>query len=530
MLPPRTKPRAASLTSRTADDAPGGLRLRAVRPSPPSGVRRIIGAVTDDRRAVGARDALPQRGPFALRARIVTPLGEGGARDVPDGVLAVDETGRIAEVTDHAAWLAARADGREPFGEPIDIRPLVLLPGLVDLHAHLPQLPNAGLGSGVHLLAWLERYIYPLERAFDGPAGACLAPLAFERMASLGTTTVVLYGAAWASSLDETFRAAEAHGIRLVAGRVMMDRTSYRDTPPWQRLDTELRESAELCERWHGRDDGRLAYAFTPRFAVSCTAELLRESAALSQATGAYWQTHLSEDRDELAAVASLFPGARDYVDVYDQAGGLGPRSIMAHAIHLSDREIGRLAETGTVIAHCPESNLFLGSGAMPLSRYRAAGLVVGLGSDVAGGPTLSLFSAMRAGAYTQGLLRTIPDAEATSVPSTPPISPLGWLALGTIEGARALGIDRRVGSLERGKEADMIAVDGRLTTPVPGAEADEPDDLVGRLIFRPHPDMVRAAWVRGRRLDDGRPSAPSPDAAPSTDRRTLVGALMTHG
>ena len=462
-----------------------------------------------------------------VRARIVTPLGEGGARFLPDGVIAVDAGGRITEVTDYGAWEAARR-GRDSTPGVIDIRPLALLPGLIDLHAHLPQLPNAGLGAGLHLLGWLERYIYPLERTFDREAAASLAPLAFERMASLGTTTVVLYGAAWSSSLDETFRAAEAHGIRLVAGRVMMDRTSYRDTPPDQRLGVELGESAELCERWHGHDDGRLSYAFTPRFAVSCTPDLLRESAALARATGAYWQTHLSEDRDELAAVARLFPHARDYVDVYDLAGGLGPRSIMAHAIHLSAREVRRLADTRTVIAHCPESNLFLGSGAMPLARYRASGLVVGLGSDVAGGPTLSLFSVMRAGAYTHGLLRVTTDTDAAARSAS--ISPLDWLALGSIEGARALGIDGQVGSLEPGKEADMIAVDPRLTVPVPGAEADEAEELVGRLIFRPHPDMVRAAWVRGRRLEDGRRQGPSAGERPEAARPTLVGAAASHG
>ena len=473
-------------------------------------------------------DALPRRGPFAVRARILTPLAAGGSSYVADGVVAVDAAGRIASVVDHAAWEAVRGAGPDRQPDPVDLRPLVLLPGLIDLHAHLPQLPNAGLGAGLHLLEWLERYIYPLERTFDRPTAERLAPLAFEQMASLGTTTVVLHGAAWAPSMDETFRAAEAHGIRLVAGRVMMDRISYRDTPPAQRLAVELGESAELCERWHGRADGRLSYAFTPRFAVSCTGELLRESAALAGAMGAYWQTHLSEDRGELAEVAELFPDARDYLDVYDRAGGLGPRTIMAHAIHLSGREIASMARTGTVVAHCPESNLFLGSGVMPLARYREAGLVVGLGSDVAAGPTLSLFSVMRAGAYAAGLLRATTDAGSVVRPA--PISPLDWLALGTLEGARALGIAERVGSLEPGKDADMIAVDPRLTAPLPGIDADEPDELVGRLVFRPHPDMVRAAWVRGRRLADGRGDGPPSPDVPAPARRAMVGATVAHG
>jgi guanine deaminase len=476
--------------------------------------------VADDQPTAVAGVALPRHGPFALRARVLTPLASGGWRYVRDGVVAVDTNGRITFVGEHDAWApgdAARPDGDGRGPALVDVRPLVLLPGLVDLHAHLPQLPNAGLGGGLHLLDWLDRYIYPLERAFDGPTAARLAPAAFERMASAGTTTTVLYGAAWASSMDETFRAAEAHGIRLVAGRVMMDRICYRDTPPDRRLDVELGESAEVCERWHGRDDGRLNYAFTPRFAVSCSAELLRESAALARTTGAYWQTHLSEDRNELAEVAGLFPGARDYLDVYDLAGGLGPRAIMAHAIHLSDREIDRLRETGTRIAHCPESNLFLASGAMRLARYRAAGLVVGLGSDVAAGPSLSLFSVMRAGAYTHDLLRVTAEADPAQRP--PAIAPLEWLTIATLDGARALGMADRIGTLEAGKEADLIAVDPRLTAPVPGPDVDEPEELMSRLMFRPHPEMVRAAWVRGRRLPDERSPGPRGSAGEGAGR-----------
>ena len=179
-----------------------------------------------------------------------------------------------------------------------------------------------------------------------------------------GTTTAIVYGAVYEASLDATFRAAEAHGIRAVIGKVMMDRLTYDPTiDPSAILERSLRESANLIERWHGRDGGRLRYAVTPRFAVSCTADMLRESAALAASTGTYWQTHVSEDRAEIAEVARLFPEALDYVDVYDRAGGLGPRTVLAHGVHLSDRELARLVETGTHVAHCPASNLFLGVG-----------------------------------------------------------------------------------------------------------------------------------------------------------------------
>ncbi|HUP54785.1 MAG TPA: amidohydrolase family protein, partial [Methylomirabilota bacterium] len=299
------------------------------------------------------------------------------------------------------------------------------------------------------------------------------------------------------ASTDATFRAAEAHGIRAIIGKVMMDRGTYDPViDPRDILEQSLAESARLIEKWHGADDGRLQYAVTPRFAISCTADLLRESAALAASTGAYWQTHVSEDRGEIAEVGRLFPEALDYVDVYDQAGGLGARTVLAHAVHLSDRELDRLVETGTRVAHCPVSNLFLASGMMPIGRYLDAGLSLGLGSDVAGGPDLSIFTAMRTGFYVQNA-RRVAGVEVGRV-----LAPLYWLRLGSLSGAQALGLGEVVGSLEPGKEADLIAVDPSFTAPVPGIEDDDPADIASRLIFRSHPDMVRAAWVRGRRLE----------------------------
>lgn len=441
---------------------------------------------------------LPAGPPFAIRATILTPLAAGGTRHLADGLVEVDAGGRISGVRE-ASGAAAGA---------IDLRPLVLLPGMVDLHAHLPQLPNAGLGAGLDLLTWLDRYVFPLERRFDDAAAAArLAPPAFRAFAAAGTTTVLAYGAVFKASTDGAFQAAQAHGIRAILGKVMMDRITYDERiDPATILERSLRESEELIARWHGADEGRLGYAVTPRFAVSCTADMLRESAALAARTGAWWQTHVSEDPGEIDEVRRLFPEAIDYVDVYDRAGGLGARTILAHAIHLSERELARLGETGTRIAHCPSSNLFLASGVMPLARYLGAGLTIGLGSDVAGGPDLSIFGVMRVGAYVQTVRRVV--AEDVQ----PTLGPLDWLRMGTLEGARALRLEDRIGSVEVGKEADLIAVDPRLTAalrdlPYDPAEVD-PADVMSRLIFRSHPDMVRGAWVRGRRLE----GPPEPD------------------
>ncbi len=437
---------------------------------------------------------LPQRPPFALRARIISPLAEGGTRHEPDGLIQVEADGRIAAIG------PATGRPREIDGA-IDLRPWVILPGLVDLHAHLPQIPNAGVGFGLTLLDWLRRYVFPLEHDFDVDAAERIAPAAFRAFAAAGTTTVLLYGALWEPSLDAAFRAAQEHGIRATIGKVMMDRFTYDegDRTPAETLELSLRQSADLCSRWHMRDAGRLRYAFTPRFAVTCTAEMLRESARLAAEAGALWQTHLAEDAGEIAEVLRLFPEAMDYLDVYDRAGALGPHTVLAHAVHLSDREVARLAESGARVAHCPASNLFLASGMMPLARYLDAGIGVGLGSDVAGGPDLSIFGAMRIGAYAQVARR------AAGLDDRAVLDPLAWLRLGTLDGAAALGQADVTGSLEPGKEADLIVVDPAVTDPLRGEGPDwdptDPEELVSRLIFRTHPDMVLGAWVRGRRL-----------------------------
>lgn len=432
--------------------------------------------------------SLPIRAPWLVRARLLTPLADGGTRYEPDALIAVDAAGRLERVT---AWPTDGVDGPV-----VDLRPLVVLPGMVDLHVHLPQVPAAGIGAGLDLLTWLERHIFERERRFRTTVAEQQVPGVLRAMAAAGTTSFLAYGAIWADSTDAAFRAAEAHGIRAAIGAVMMDRLSYDDeTPPGERMDRALTDAETLIARWDGVDDGRLRYAVTPRFAVSCTAELLRDSAALADRTGVLWQTHVSEDAGEMATVRDLFPAARDYLDVYDRAGALGERTVLAHAIHLSEREVARLVETGTRTAHCPVSNLFISSGVMPLVDRLEAGAITGLGSDVAGSPELSVFAQMRTGFYAANARRVALDDPR------PAPDPLTFLRLGTYEGARALGQEAISGSIEVGREADLIAIDPRLTLPPGGEDTDDPLGLMGRIIFRERPGMVRAAWVRGRLL-----------------------------
>jgi guanine deaminase len=433
---------------------------------------------------------MPAQPPFALRARLLSALPEGDFLWLADGVIEVDVAGRIRSVR-------AAADAPRVAETAVDLRPLVVMPGLVDTHVHIPQIPAAGLGAGMDLLAWLERYVFSLERAFDVAAADELAPQVYRAMAAAGTTTFSGYAAVWPDSTDACFRAAEEHGIRAVIGNVLMDRVTYDDrTPPGEILENAIRASGELCERWHGAADGRLRYAFTPRFAVSCTADMLRESASLAEHYGAIWQTHLSEDAREMATVAEHFPEARDYLDVYDRAGGLGHKALLAHAIHLSEREIARLVETDSAVAHCPVSNMFIRSGVMPIARYLDEGLRVGLGTDVAGAPELSVITQMRLG-FFQHNSRAVVAGDEAAVPE-----PLDWIRMGTLAGAQALGLDDVVGSLEAGKEADLIAIDPELGRPPTAAAGRDVEEVASRLIFRERAGMVRAAWVRGRRLE----------------------------
>jgi guanine deaminase len=441
---------------------------------------------------------LPDRPPFSIRARLLTPLDSGSTLHEVDGLLAVDAAGRLSYAGSTTTAPPGIVDAA------VDVRPWAAMPGMVDLHAHVPQLPNAGVGFALDLLDWLERLTFPTERSWADPSVAeRLGPAIFRTFARAGTTTVLAYGVVYEAAMDAAFSAARDHGIRAILGKVMMDRITYDPTiDPAAILDRSLRESADLIGRWHGADAGRLGYAVTPRFAVSCTAEMLRESASLARSTGAWWQSHTSEARSEIEEVGRLFPEALDYVDVYDRAGALGERSVLAHAVHLSAREVGRLRDSGTRIAHCPSSNLYIAAGVMPLAERLADGLLIGLGSDVSGGPDASLFSVMRVGAYSQNAVRVVLGDER------PILDPLGWLRVGTLDGARALGLEGTIGSLEAGKEADLIVVDPSLTAPlrdVAGADPagfdEDPSLLMSRLIFRAHPDMVRGAWVRGRRL-----------------------------
>lgn len=379
----------------------------------------------------------------------------------------------------------------------------VIIPGLIDVHAHLPQYPVVARVEEA-LLPWLQRHVFPTEKEFNASAARALAPQFFEALARNGTTCAMLYAAIYEESCDVAFEAAEASGLRVIMGKVMMDDGSYGGLPPEKALSASLEQSERLCRKWHGRDRGRLEYAFSPRFAVTCSEEMMREAGALAKECDAYVQTHLSENRDEIAEVRRRFPDHPSYTAVYEACGLLGPKSVLGHCIHLGDDEVQILAETNSVVAHCPTSNLFLNSGIMPLDRWLDAGLRVGLASDVAGGPELNLWQVMRSAIESQKA-RSFHQA-GVRVPS-----PAEVFHLGTFGGAKALGKEAILGTLDVGKDADLVVLDIARALPLSELGNKHCDlsaeDVIALLVYRGGPAAVVETFVRGRSVH----RAPSP-------------------
>mgnify|MGYP006282290241 CR=1 FL=1 len=360
-----------------------------------------------------------------------------------DGVLAVAD-GRIAGLLPAAD---ARAAGWAVDGA-VDHRGRLILPGFVDAHVHFPQVEMIG-AWGEQLVGWLERHTFPTEaRHAEFAFSEALAGFFLDQLLAHGTTTAACFATVHAHSADALFAAAEHRHMRLVAGKVLMDRNApaaLRDSAEQGHAETEA-----LIRRWHGRD--RLGYAVTPRFAPTSTPEQLDAAADLCRRhPGVLMQTHLAENEAEIAWVRELFPERRDYTDVYHHYGLLGAHALLGHGLHLSDAEIGVLAETGSHVVFCPTSNRFLGSGLLDLARLDAAGVDVALATDVGAGTSLSMLATAAAGDETAQLRGQRFD----------PLRAAYQLTLGN---ARSLGLADRIGNFEPGREADLVVLDPRAT------------------------------------------------------------------
>ena len=360
-----------------------------------------------------------------------------------DGVLVVED-GRISALGAASEVLPTLADDVEVTHYP----DALITPGFIDTHIHFPQTGMVG-SYGEQLLDWLNEYTFPCEGQFADKAHADgVAQIFLKELLRNGTTTALVFGSVHPESVDALFEAAQALDLRLIAGKVMMDRNApdyLTDT-----AQSSYAQSKALIERWHGK--GRLHYAVTPRFApTSSEAQLTLAGQLLREYPDVYLQTHLSENLQEIKWVKALFPERSNYLDVYDHYKLLGERSVLAHGVHLCDAECARLAETGSAIAFCPTSNLFLGSGLFNLPQAERFKVNVGLGTDVGAGTSFSL-------------LHTLNEAYKVMQLQGEKLNPFKSLYLATLGGARALRLEDRVGTLQPGTDADFVVLDYHAT------------------------------------------------------------------
>jgi guanine deaminase len=398
-----------------------------------------------------------------------------------DGLLLVAD-GRIEKTGPAAALLADLPD--DIVIE--DYRGKLIVPGFIDCHIHYPQTDLIA-SYGTQLLDWLETYTFPTESRFaDSEHAAEAAGFFIDELLRNGTTTALVLGTVHPQSVDAIFTAAGRRNLRLMAGKVLMDRNCpeyLRDTP-----DSAYGDSKALIERWHGQD--RLLYAITPRFAPTSSAEQLQRAGQLAaEHPDTFIHTHVAENRDEVDWVARLFPESRSYLDVYDRFGLLRERAVYAHCLHLDREDRRRVAQTGAAMAFCPTANLFLGSGLFDLAAARELGVRVGLGTDVGGGTSFSQ-------------LRVLSEAYKVLQLQGQTLAPLQALYLLTLGSARALYLDDKIGSFATGKEADFVVLDP-AATPLLARRMKTAGDITEKLfalIMLGDDRVVAATYVLGQR------------------------------
>jgi 5-methylthioadenosine/S-adenosylhomocysteine deaminase len=398
-----------------------------------------------------------------------TLVTSAGRDPVYSGDLLIAD-GRISRI---AANINSGAD------EVIDAAGCAVLPGFVQTHIHLCQTLFRGFADDLPLIDWLKQRVWPMEAAHDPASLRASAQLGIAELIKGGTTCALTMETV--NHTDEVFRAIEESGFRATVGKCMMDKGEEVPLPLREQTSVSIADSLALIDRWHGAANGRIRSCFAPRFAVSCTTDLLRQVAELAHERGVMVHTHASENLREIEMVEEE-TGQRNILYL-DSVGLSGRHVMLAHCVHLDDSEMETLARTATNVAHCPSSNLKLGSGIARISEMLDRGISVSIGAD--GAPCnnrLDMFTEMRTAALLQKVING-----TTALPAR------RALELATIDGARALGLEDEIGSLEEGKRADVILVDlGALhSTP-------RPPDIVSSIVYSCTASDVKSTIIDG--------------------------------
>ncbi len=399
-----------------------------------------------------------------------------------DGLLIVAD-GKIQAAGDYAQLHAGLPAGTEV----LDYRGKVIMPGFIDTHVHFPQTDMIA-SPAPGLLPWLETYTFPTERQFSDPVHARnVADFFLDELLRCGTTTAMVYCTVHPESVDAFFSASEERQLRMVAGKVMMDRNCpefLRDT-----AESGARQTEDLIQRWHKR--GRALYAITPRFAPTSTEAQLELAGELARAyPDTFLQTHVSENEEECRWVKSLFPNSRSYIDVYDHYGMLRPRAMYGHCIWLDERDRERMAETQSAAAICPTSNLFLGSGLFDFERADAARVPLSLATDVGGGTSFSM-------------LQTMNEAYKVARMKGSYLPAMRMFYLATLGGARSMQLEGTIGNFAAGTEADFIVLDPKATPLLARRteRCNSLEELLFALALLGDDRTVAATYAAGRRV-----------------------------
>ncbi|MCZ4280276.1 guanine deaminase [Kiloniella laminariae] len=401
---------------------------------------------------------------------------------IKQGALVLGQAGRIL-------WQGAFSDLPTVYtGLPCDdFGEQLILPGFIDAHIHFPQYRILA-APGKDLLDWLNRFTFPEESRYSSSEHAATAAEVFlDRLFTNGTTSALAFCSVHKACAEALFSAAEKRGMALLTGKTMMDRLApdaVLDDP-----ETGARESKELLDSWHNK--GRLKYAITPRFAVTSTdAQLQLTGELYRDHPDCIMQTHLSESPGEIATVQSQFPWSKDYTDIYDHFGLLGPNSFFAHGIHLSERECARLAEAGSTVVHCPTSNNFLGSGLFDIDHVgnQARPVGVGVATDVGGGTSYSM-------------LQTLGEAYKVAMLKGRKITAHDAFYMATLGNAERLKMESEIGSLDAGKWADIVVLDPKATPVLESRQevSETLEDILFSLMILGDDRAIKATYVAGK-------------------------------
>jgi guanine deaminase len=416
-------------------------------------------------------------------------------RFIQDGLLVVQD-GKIRDFGRYDD-LKTKYAGLETVNYPQRL----ITPGFIDSHVHYPQT-RVVAAYGNQLLEWLTTSVFPEELKFKDPAYAReVAAFFLDDMLHRGTTTVLSYATTFPESVGVFFEEASKRNMRVIAGLTGLDGKGFAPDAYVDTAESFYRESKALYQRWHG--NGRNLYAITPRFAFGCSDDMLKLAGNLyKELPGVYVNTHLSENRSEVAGVKERFPDAANYLDVYARAGLVGPRCIFGHSIYLSDSEFKRMSDSGAAIAFCPSSNMFLGSGLFGIAKAksRLAPVRVGMGSDVGGGDNFGMLAVLK-DAYKVGMLQEYR------------LSAFKLLYLATRGSAEALYLEEKLGTFDPGKEADFVVLD-LMATPELASRNRSPelaslDDVAFKafgLTMLAGDHAVAATYVAGKKLYERKP------------------------